>query len=221
MWSSNCAYAANLSQNALAKIVEKQVVAQHSKIDGEISAKVLLLPFKNMQIPEGKMTVEVECSDVKFSPKKYVNIIIKVDGAQVRKFPTTVMMTWKKNVWVAVENTQKDKTLNKDNFVLEKRDITQNYSLILDGNKDISNYVALREIKAGTILDKRFVALIPDINKDSVVSIIFESQGVNIAIDGTSAQDGRLGDFIRVYSEKYKKYYVGKVISPNKVLVKI
>ena len=68
------------SQNTLAKIVEKQVIAQHSKIDGELTAKVLLLPFKNMIIPEGKMTVDVECSDTNFSPKKYVNIVIKVDN---------------------------------------------------------------------------------------------------------------------------------------------
>lgn len=218
---TNCAYSTNLSQNTLAKIVEKQVIAQHSKIDGELTAKVLLLPFKNMIIPEGKMTVDVECSDTNFSPKKYVNIVIKVDNKQVRKFPTTVMLTLKKEVWVAIENTARDKSLNRANFVLEKRDITQNYSLVLDKNKDISKYIALRDIKSGTVLDKRFVALIPDINKDSLVSIIFESQGVNIAIDGTSSQDGRIGDFIRVYSDKYKKYYVGKIISPNKVLVKI
>jgi flagella basal body P-ring formation protein FlgA len=61
----------------------------------------------------------------------------------------------------------------------------------------------------------------PAVAKNSVVSVIFDTGGINIAIDAEALQNGCIGDTVRIRSDEYKKFYTGKVVDTNKVLVKI
>lgn len=217
-----CASAAVLTREKLSSEIEKQVVAKLSKsVKGELHAQALLLPVDSFEIPNGEMDVVVDLDNNSFVPKKYATVIIKVNGQKVKKFPTPIALTLSQNVWVATDAITRNSSLNESNFTLEKKDITKNYALVITSDKNISDYIAIRDIRTGDVIDKRFVMPKPDVAKNSVISVVFDTGGVNIAIDGESMQNGCVGDLIRVHSNQYKRYYTGTVVSSNKVLVKI
>lgn len=220
--SSTCAFSAVLTQEKLTTSIEKQVISKLSKkVSGEIEAKALMLPVDGLTIPDGKLEIKVDLDNNNFAPKKYTMVTINVDGQKARKFPVPVALTLQQNVWVAADSIEKDKTLNEANITLEKKDITNNYALVVGADKNLADYVASRPIRAGEIIDKRCAAPKPDVFKNSIVSTIFDTGGVNVAIDATAMQNGVIGDSIRVRSEKYNKFYMGQIIGQNKVLVKI
>ena len=74
----------------------------------------------------------------------------------------------------------------------------------------------------GEVIDKRFVKMRPDVQRNGEVRIFFVSNGdVMVTIDGTAMADGMTGDYINVENKNYKKVYNGKVIGENRVLVAI
>ncbi|MDD3419515.1 MAG: flagellar basal body P-ring formation chaperone FlgA [Candidatus Gastranaerophilales bacterium] len=219
---TSSSFAAVLTQGQLASIVEKQVVNQLSgKVQGNLEAKALLLPFNQFDIPNGKLSVHVSLDNYEFAPKKYAQITIKVNGQKVRSFPTPIALTLYQDVWVATENIPRNSTLKSTEFVSERKNVTQNYALVITSDKNIADYISVRDIKSGNIIDKRFVMPKPDVSKNSVISLIFDTGGINIAIDAESLQNGCIGDTVRVRSDEYRKFYTGKVIGINKVLVQI
>lgn len=220
--SAKAASAAVLTRDKLAAEIERQIVSKLSKsVEGEIKAQALLLPVSSFDVPEGELDVLVSLDNESFVPKKYATVIIKVNGKKIKKFPTPVVLTLQQKVWVATDAVSRNQSLNEGDFTLEKKDVTKNYSIIVTSDKCLADYVAVRDIRPGDVLDKRFVMPRPDVPKDAVVSVIFDTGGVNIAIEGESMQNGCVGDLIRVHSDKYNKSYIGKVISSNKILVKI
>lgn len=220
--SNTFVFAAVLTQEKLTVSIEKQVVAKLSKsIKGEITAKALMLPVDGLEVPQGKLNIQVDLDNNNFAPRKYTMVTINVDGKKVRKFAVPVLVTLQQSVWVATESIVKDNALNPLNFTCEQKDVTRTYALVISADKDISDYVAVRPIRAGEIIDRRCVMPKPDVFKNSVVSAIFDAGGINIALDAVATQNGVIGDSIRVHSNKYKKDYTGKIIGQNKVLVKI
>jgi len=216
------ASAAILTKEKLSAEIEKQVVSKLSRsIHGEVHSEALLLPVDAFKIPDGELDVVVDLDNSNFAPKKYATITLKVNGQKVKKFPTPIALTLFQNVWVSTDNITRNQALSEGSFVLEKKDVTRNYSLVITSDKNISNYIAIRDIKSGDVIDKRFVAPRPDVTQNSTVSVIFDTGGVNIAIDAQSMQNGCIGELIRVRSNEYKRYYTGKIVSPNKILVKI
>ena len=81
---------------------------------------------------------------------------------------------------------------------------------------------AKKAFQKGEVIDKRFVKMRPDVERNNDVRIFFVSNGaVMITIDGTAMADGMTGDYVNVENRNYKKVYKGKVIGENRVLVNI
>lgn len=220
--STATSFAAILTQSKLSGEIEKQVTAKLSRsVKGEITVKALLVPVESFKIPDGELDVIVDLDNNQFAPKKYATVTVMVNGKKVKKFPTPLALTLYKNVWVATENIERTKSLTEANFTVEKKDVTNNYSIIVDSDKDISDYVATRNIKSGDVIDRRYVMPRPDVARNSLVSVVFDMGGVKVVIDAQSTQDGCIGDVVKVHSNEYKKYYTGTVISANQILVKI
>ena len=72
-----------------------------------------------------------------------------------------------------------------------------------------------------TILDRRFVKIKPDIERNAEVQVYFKSNGVMVSIIGTAMDEGMVGDYITILNKSYNKRYKGRVIGENKVLISI
>ena len=71
----------------------------------------------------------------------------------------------------------------------------------------------------GEIIDKRFLAARPDVERNQEIVALFKSSGVTISITAISQSEGNVGDYVMLKSPKYQRVYRGKVIAPNRVLV--
>ena len=127
-----------------------------------------------------------------------------------------------KEVLVAADNINREQAITRETTVLKKIDVSQKVNYILTEkslNKEMS---ARKAFMKGEVIDKRFVKMKPDVERNMGVRIFFVSNGaVMITIDGTALADGMIGDYINVENKNYKRTYTGKVISENRVLVNI
>lgn len=215
-------FAAVVEKEALKSEIEEYVVSKLSKyIDGDIEAEVKYIPFRELSVPSGERKIVIEINSSDFSSRKMATVTIYVNGRKVKKFGVPVSLKLYKKVWIATENVKRGKSLSNSNVVLEKLDVTREYKNVITSEKNLTDYIASRNIRSGQIIDKRFVISKPDVMKNSVVSVIFTTKGLKISIDAKATHNASVGDYVKVKSDIYEKYYTGVVVSPNKVLVEI
>ena len=79
-----------------------------------------------------------------------------------------------------------------------------------------------KPMKAGEILDKRFIKVKPDVVRNTEVRVFFSSNdSLMVTIDAVALEDGLVGEWVNVENKNYKKVYKGKIIGENRVLVTI
>ena len=214
--------AAVLNSGYIKKSVEaKTVNLLQNNIKGDVSVSVDQIPYSYVEIPDGKVDITVQTSTSYFSPKTIVRVSVLVDGQVVKTFGVPVSISVQDYVWVATDNIFRGKTFTSSNIKLEKRDISgvMEYAALKDF--DYQHYLSGRNYKNGEIISKRFVLDIPDVVRNSKVSLVFQSPYIKLEMDGEALENGKIGDYIRVRNSEYKKDYLGKIISDNQVLVKI
>ena len=81
--------------------------------------------------------------------------------------------------------------------------------------------VSKKWFREGEIIDRRFVKIKPDVERNSDVQAYFNSNGVLIRINGKSMGEGMIGDYVNIQNQTYKRTYRGRVIGENKVLINI
>ena len=123
---------------------------------------------------------------------------------------------------MAADFINREQSINNETTVVKKIDVSQRMDYVLSErmlNKEMS---AKKAFQKGEVIDKRFVKMRPDVERNGAVRIFFVSNGaVMITIDGTAMADGMYGDYINVENKNFKRVYNGKVIGENRVLVSI
>jgi len=221
-FSSLKAQSAVLTNSEVRNLVAKQVTENYKKYtDAQVSIEVVGLPFKDLYIPNGKITVEVKPSMDKFLARDLEKASIFVNGKLVKSFNAPIVAKAYQNVLVASCFINREKAINSDVVTVKKMEIsnTLEYPLREDAlGKDI---LAKKTFREGEVIDKRFVKIRPDILRNANVTVFFSSNDLTISIEGTSLSDGVNGDTICIMNKNYNKVYTGKIIGENKVLVKI
>ncbi len=190
--------------------------------DGDIEVKVTATQFAQLQLPDGKITYKVVSGGDKVVPRDIKRVDVYVNNAFVRSLNLPVQTKVYKEVLVARDFIDREQSVTKDCTEVKKVDISMKMDYVLEEKilgKEISTKKAFQK---GEIIDKRFVKMRPDVQRNGEVRIFFVSNGaVMISIDGTAMMDGMCGDYVNVENKNYKKVYNGKVIGENKVLVSI
>ena len=123
---------------------------------------------------------------------------------------------------VASDFINREQAITKDSAIVKKMDISLKMDYVLPERVLAKEMSAKKAFQKGEIIDKRFVKMRPDVERNGAVRIFFVSNGaVMITIDGTAMADGMTGDYINVENKNYKRVYNGKVIGENRVLVSI
>jgi flagella basal body P-ring formation protein FlgA len=76
-----------------------------------------------------------------------------------------------------------------------------------------------RSVEKGSYIYLKNTSVPFTIKKDDVVTIIFESGNIKLETKGVSAENGRVGDIVKVYNKSSKKATWGKVMKDRKILV--
>ena len=215
--------AQTISSADVKRDVAKVLESGYSKMtDGEVEVKISATPFAQLQLPDGKVSYKITQGGDKITPRDIKRVDVYVDNAFIKTLNLPTQTIVYKEVLVAGDFINREQALTKECTEVKKVDISMRMDYVLSKamlEKDITTKKAFQK---GEIIDKRFVKMRPDVERNAQVRVFFVSNGaVMITIDGTAMMDGMTGDYVNVENKNYKKVYNGKVIGENKVLVNI
>jgi len=204
-------------KNNIAKILE----ANYSTMTkGEVHVKVTATPFAQLSLPDGQITYKITQGEDKIVSCGIKRVEIYVNNAYIQTLNLPVQTSVYEDVLVAAEGINRDQTITRESVIVKRMDVSQKADYVLTEDILRKEMFAKKFFIKGEVIDKRFVKIKPDVERNNGVRIFFVSQGaVMITIDGTALADGMLGDYINVENKNYKKVYTGKIIGENQVLV--
>ncbi len=203
--------------------VAKQLQQGFTKIaKGDVEVKITATPFASIQLPDGKVTYKITQGGDKIIPRDIKRVDVYVNDAFVRTLNLPAQTVVYKEVLVANDFINREQSITKETVSVKKIDVSQKMDYVLSEQVLSKEMSAKKAFQKGEIIDKRFVKMKPDVERNGQVRIFFTSNGaVMITIEGTALADGMTGDYISVENKNYKRVYTGKVIGENRVLVSI
>lgn len=222
--TANSVFAATYNDTYIINEIKKQIIQQNKKYtDAQIEVVISNMPFNSMTIPDGKVKFVVKSNFDKFVPRDIKKVYIYSNGRLEREFLISVRTLAYKNVLCAKTQINRDALLSiKENVVPKRMEISLQLENVLTEDMILNKQVISKKwFREGEIIDKRFVKIKPDVERNSQVQVYVKSNGVMLTITGTAITEGMVGEYVTVNNPIYKKTYKARVIGENKVLVNI
>lgn len=214
--------AAVLTGNEVRHMISAQVEKNHQQYtDAELKAEVVALPFKDLEVPNGNISMTVQSSADKFLARDLAKVYVYVNGNMVKSFNAPIVVKAYKNVLVSTGFINRENAITPSNVTIKKIEVSNTIQYPLEATALGKDILAKKAFRDGEIIDKRFVKLRPDVLRNSTVTVVFNTNNLSISIEAIALSDGVIGDNICTMNKNYNKVYTGKVIGENKVLVKI
>lgn len=214
--------AAILTGPEIKKAIVEQVREKYkSYTSAQLDIQVVALPFKDLSVPNGKVSYIVQSNVNKFVARDLEKVSLYVDDQFIKAFNAPVVVKAYEDVLVASNFINIGQPLNTNNVTVKRIEISNVMSYPLRADAMGKEMMAKKAFREGEILDKRFVKLRPDVLRNATVAVTFKTNNLTIAIDARALSDGVIGESICLMSKEYNKVYTGKVIGENKVLVEI
>lgn len=220
--SSLKANAAVLTNNQVREIIAKQATEIYKNYtDAQVEVNVVGLPFKDLTLPDGKVSFKIISASEKFSARDLEKVSVYVNNNLVRTFNAPVVVKAYRDVLVASSQIDREQTINLSNVRIERKEVSNIIGRQLTPADLDKGFLAKKFFSEGEIIDKRFVKAKPEILRSANVTVFFSSNDLTVTIEGTALSDGGMGETICVLNKDYNKIYKGTVIGANRVLVKI
>lgn len=211
-----------LTDSEVKDIIANQIVENNKHYtDAQTEVEVIALPFKELTLPEGKVSFVVKATADKFLARDLEKVSVYVNNNFIKTFNAPVLIKAYQNVLVASCPISRETEITPSIVRIEKKEISNilEYALKIDAaNKSM---VAKKFFSEGEMIDKRFVKYKPEILRNANVTVFFNSPSLSISTEATALSDGTMGENICIMNKNYNKIYKGTVIGENKVLVKI
>lgn len=221
--TSNVCFSQVLSAEQFRAIVVKQAKKdlQSYNVD-ESDVTVGHLPVTSLELPDGKVTVEIVSATNGITAKEFKKININVNGRYARTYYAPIETKAYKYVAVAKEVIQRDKIIPLQAVEYKKTDVVGNLNNTLNLSDISKEIVATKVFYPGEMITKRYTMSKPDIVKNAMVTVTFRTGAdLKISVDGIALMQGNLGDTIQVKNKRFNKIYTGEVTGTNQVLVQI
>lgn len=214
--------AAILTGSEIKKAIVEQVKEKYkSYTSAQLDVQVVALPFKDLSVPNGKVSYIVQSNVNKFVARDLEKVSLYVNDQFIKSFNAPVVVKAYEDVLVSSGFINIGQPLNKNNVTVKRIEISNVMSYPLRADAIGKEMLAKKAFREGEIIDKRFVKLMPDVVRNAIVSVTFKTNNLTIVIDARALSDGVIGERICLMSKEYNKVYTGKVIGENKVLVEI
>ena len=187
----------------------------------KIEAEILTIPFANIQIPDGKTYYEVTSFQDKFTARDIKVVKIYVGNNVVAKYNVPVKTKVYKNILVASMDVERDKTITREVSKVETRECSQIIEHVVTQEALSKDLITKKYFTQGDILDRRFLKMKPDVQRNGEVQAFFKTDDLLISITARAMTEGMVGDYVTVQNDDYRKVYRAKVIGENKVLINI
>ena len=224
MAATFCGSACNaivLDKDYLLSKISEDLNNQYTQKNPDGAVIVKNIPTVQVDLKGSTLAIETICDFNSIGKNKIAKVILSESGTVLRSFVVPVEVKSYDTVLVATKDILKGESINTSNTRFEKRSIEYNSGNVIGENFDYTNLSSQRAIKAGEILDKRFLIKKTAIYRTTPVIATFQSGGIQLSIEVTAMENGSIGDYIKVKSKEYNKIYQGKLISSNQVLIQI
>jgi len=214
--------AAVLNSDFIKKQIKTNIEAELNNLNiKKADIKINKLPYKNINIPEGKVEIKTSKNIRNYSYSSILKTDILVDGLKVKSFGVPVEIKVYDKVWVLKDNLKKNSSLSYSNLALEEKQINIFSKDALKKDFQPIGYLTTKNLKSEAILTTKNIKRTPFVVKNSPVSIMFKTPYVNVTLPGMAMEEGNMGDYIRVKNDRYRKNFVGKIVGKNIIKVNI
>ena len=220
---ANSAFALTLTDTYVREEIRKQIIEQNKKYtDAQLKVIIANMPFSTMTIADGKLKFVVSSNFDKFVPRDIKKVYIYSNGHLEKEFIVSVRTLAYKDVLCARTMLDREALLSNANVVAKRMEVSANIDYVLTEDMLKNRQIITKKwFREGEILDKRFVRVKPDVERNAQVQLYIKSNGVMVSITGTAMDEGMVGDYINITNKSYNKKYRGRVIGENKVLIVI
>jgi flagella basal body P-ring formation protein FlgA len=216
------ANSAVLTSQFLSEKIKKDIVEQLSlSIKGQPVIEIDEIPYKSIEVSDGNIKINTIYNNNYFSSHSIVKADIIIDGVKEQSLIVPVNIKIYDNVWVVTEHIDRGRAFSGSNTAVERREIGSSAKYALRATVNPEGFLTRKTFRPGDVIDNRFIENAPVVKKESPVSVIFKADFVTVTMSAEAMDNGNVGDFIKVRNTRYKKNYIGRVISPNTVLVGI
>lgn len=211
---------ADYVKNQVIKAVEADLTAEGFT---DIEVKVLGVPFQNLDLPEGKFKMIIVKNQGSVYSKRCIKPLrVYVNDALIRSFGVPLEVTAYKQALVATKEIAVGQSINATNVILKKVEVDGNYTNLAGMNVLSGDVIASKLYRPGQPIDKRFAKIRSDVQKDEIVTVIFDMKNnLSVSIKAKALANGCKGDMVAVQNNDNKKVYYGEVINKNIVKVNI
>jgi len=209
--------AKRLSEAQLESMIRRAVEKELSALDGSLELSITGLP-REINLPVEGSKIEIKPGYLRLGQTSTVGVKALVKGKVVRTVWARVRPVMNGSVVVAVSQVKRHQLLRAADLKVEKTEITSLNGVYTDPNQVIGMR-ARRQLRAGQVLDSRYVEEVPLINRGDKVRIELQRGFVVITALGKALESGGAQESIRIKNMATKKEIVGTVKSAGYVVV--
>lgn len=208
-------YAQNSSIEKIRQLAEKEISSLCEECEITVTPKWIHTSIENLN---SQKIVEIEFKEVGL-PKGYQNArVFYRDNAELLSRDVQLHIRVEKRLPVAAKRIERNEVIFHTDLAMRMTDITRLQRIPIDSKEQILNQYAAGLIRKGNVIYRSSLQKKPVIKAGDLVEMIYEEGGVEVALNCNAREDKAEGENIRLYSEKTRKTYIGKVLSAEKVL---
>ena len=176
----------------------------------------------DVEVVKGKVSYDV----IPISKRQYIGkvrycLVINVDGKIQKNVDVFFDITIFKKVLVATRQIRREEMLTPRNVRLVRREIESNSQDALSEPSKVIGMIAARNIQAQGIIKASYIQMPYLIRRREMVRVVLNTGGLTIQTTGIAAEDGCLGEYIKIKNPDSKKVFFAKVLGIREVGVSI
>lgn len=208
----------SFTQNSSAQI-EKLAHKKVSSIceECEIIVEPKWIPKKIQRLESGQIT-NIQFRDAGLPRGYQTSRIYYREAGEMRSEDVQLFIRIEKPLPVVNRRIERNEIISADDIVFRMTEITRLQRMPLDSKEEIVNLSAANVIQKGDLIYESDLQKVPVIKPGDVVEMVYTEGGVEVSLSCNARQAKAKGEQIRLYSDKTRKTYIGKVINSTKVL---
>jgi flagella basal body P-ring formation protein FlgA len=173
---------------------------------------ITIMAAKTITLAAGKVTCEViPRRNEKYLGKTNLSLVFSVAGKVEKKLWITAQIDVSKEVVICSRPMERHYVITEDDVRLEKMSLAELPHDVITDPLEVIGKRTKRVIDASSILRYNFIEVLPLVKRGDMVTIIAESEALQITTQGVVTEKGSKGEMVRVINTGSRKEIFARV----------
>lgn len=168
--------------------------------------------------PAGSLQYDVIPSVETIVGSRNFTLIYRVDGKTVKNLAVRGRLSANAQVVVVQQPLRRGVIISATDVEMVSVDISKAKDPLFS-IEDVLGQQVVRSMRAGQLVERKYIEYPPVIKKGDFVRIIAQRGSMVLTASGVARQDGRLNETIRVQNSSSQKEVRGRVVGPSQIIV--